>query len=41
MPALSEIGVLGDPTKASADKGTVYLEKTVQFLIEEIKKQLE
>ena len=41
MPALTEIGVLGDPTKASADKGAVYLEKTVQFLIEEIKKQLE
>ena len=41
MPALSEIGVLGDPTKASAEKGAVYLEKTVEFLIEEIKKQLE
>ena len=41
MPALSEKGVLGDPTKASAEKGAVYLEKTVQFLIEEIKKQLE
>ncbi|UCE39880.1 MAG: creatininase family protein [Candidatus Aminicenantes bacterium] len=41
MPALSEIGVLGDPTKASADKGAVYLEKTVEFLIEKIKKQLE
>jgi creatinine amidohydrolase len=41
MPALSEIGVLGDPTKASADKGAVYLEKTVQFLIDQIKKKLE
>ncbi len=41
MPALTEIGVLGDPTKASAEKGAVYLEKTVQFLIREIKKQLE
>lgn len=41
MPALSEIGVLGDPTKASAEKGAVYLEKTVEFLIKEIKKQLE
>jgi creatinine amidohydrolase len=41
MPALSEKGVLGDPTKASAEKGAVYLEKTVQFLIKEIKKQLE
>lgn len=41
MPALSKIGVLGDPTKASAKKGAVYLEKTVEFLIKEIKKQLE
>jgi creatinine amidohydrolase len=41
MPALTEIGVLGDPTKATAEKGAVYLEKTVQFLIEKIKKQLE
>jgi creatinine amidohydrolase len=41
MPALSEKGVLGDPTKASAEKGAVYLEKTVNFLIGEIKKQLE
>jgi creatinine amidohydrolase len=41
MPALSDIGVLGDPTKATAEKGAVYLEKTVQFLIEEIKKQLD
>jgi creatinine amidohydrolase len=40
MPALTETGVLGDPTKASAAKGAVYLEKTVQFLIKEIKKQL-
>jgi creatinine amidohydrolase len=41
MPALTEIGVLGDPTKATAEKGAVYLEKTVQFLVEEVKKQLE
>jgi creatinine amidohydrolase len=41
MPALTEIGVLGDPTKATAEKGAIYLEKTVQFLIEKIKKQLE
>jgi len=40
MPALTETGVLGDPTRASAEKGAVYLEKTVQFLVEEIKKQL-
>lgn len=41
MPALSKIGVLGDPTKASAEKGAIYLEKTVRFLVQEIKKQLE
>jgi creatinine amidohydrolase len=40
MPALSEKGVLGDPTKASAEKGAVYLEKLVAFLVKEIKKQL-
>jgi creatinine amidohydrolase len=41
MPGLTEIGVLGDPTKASAKKGIAYLEKTVAFLVREIKKQLE
>ncbi len=41
MPALSEKGVLGDPTKASAEKGAAYLEKTVNFFIGEIKKKLE
>ena len=40
MPALSEKGVLGDPTKASAKRGAVYLEKIVVFLVEEIKKQM-
>lgn len=40
MPALSEKGVLGDPTKASGEKGEVYLEKIVDFLLEEIKKQI-
>lgn len=40
MPALTENGVLGDPTKATAEKGMVYLERTVHFLIKEIKKQL-
>lgn len=40
MPALTENGVLGDPGKASAKKGAVYLEKAVRFLIEEIKKQI-
>jgi len=41
MPSLTESGVLGDPTKASAKKGMVYLEKTVGYLVKEIKKQLE
>jgi creatinine amidohydrolase len=40
MPALTENGVLGDPTNASAQKGAVYLEKLVAFLIGEIKKQI-
>jgi creatinine amidohydrolase len=40
MPALTENGILGDPRKAAAKKGVVYLEKTVNFLIKEIKKQL-
>lgn len=41
MPCLTESGILGDPTKATAEKGMVYLENTVDFLIKEIKKQLE
>lgn len=40
MPSLSEKGVLGDPTKATSNKGKVYLEKTADFLAAEIKKQL-
>jgi len=40
MPALSEKGVLGDPTQASAERGKVYLENIVDFLVKEIKKQL-
>ena len=38
MPALSKKGVLGDPTKASVERGEVYLEKIVEFLVKEIKK---
>lgn len=41
MPRLTESGVLGDPSKATAKKGMVYLEKTVAFIVKEIKKQLE
>lgn len=40
MPTLSEKGVLGDPTKASAEKGKVYLERLTDSLVKEIKKQL-
>ncbi len=40
MPALSEKGVLGDPTTATAERGKVYLDKISDFLVREIKKQL-
>lgn len=36
MPALTENGVLGDPRKASAEKGEAYLEKLADFLVAEI-----
>jgi len=39
MPSLSENGILGDPTKATSDKGKVYLEKIIDFLLQEIKKR--
>lgn len=38
MPALTQNGVLGDPRKATAKKGEVYLEKLVDFLLKEIQK---
>jgi creatinine amidohydrolase len=40
MTALTQSGVLGDPTRADPDRGRLYLEKTVDFLVEEIKKLL-
>jgi len=40
MPSLSEIGVVGDPTKASKKNGKIYIEKIVEFLTHEIKKCL-
>lgn len=36
MPALTENGVVGDPTKASAEKGEVYLERLSSFLAKEV-----
>lgn len=40
MPALSEKGILGDPTTATAEKGDVYLEKMTDYIIGEIQKLL-
>ena len=40
MPSLTEIGVIGDPTKASKKRGKVYIEKIAEFLTDEIKKDL-
>jgi len=40
MPSLTEIGVIGDPTKSSKEHGKIYIEKMVEFLTEEIKKTL-
>ena len=39
MGALTKIGVLGDPRRASAEKGEAYLDRLTEFLIQEIKKQ--
>ena len=39
IQALTKNGVLGDPRKASADKGEIYLNRLTEFLIQEIKKQ--
>jgi creatinine amidohydrolase/Fe(II)-dependent formamide hydrolase-like protein len=36
MPALTPNGVLGDPRKASAEKGRVYIERLADFLVEKI-----
>jgi creatinine amidohydrolase len=39
MPALTKNGVLGDPSKASADKGSVYIERLADFLMAEISRE--
>jgi creatinine amidohydrolase len=36
MPAITENGVIGDPRKASAEKGNIYLEKLSDFLVREV-----
>lgn len=40
MPALSEKGVLGDPTTATLEKGKVYIEKLADFVANELKMRL-
>jgi len=40
MASLTEIGVLGDPRKASAEKGEAHLDRLTGFVVQEIKKQL-
>ena len=39
MAALTEIGVLGDPRRASAEKSEAYLDCFADFAVREIKKQ--
>ena len=39
MKTLTKIGVIGDPTKASKNNGKIYIEKMVEYLTEDIKKQ--
>ncbi|MFX0081482.1 MAG: creatininase family protein [Candidatus Hodarchaeota archaeon] len=40
ISALSEIGVVGDPTKANIEKGKVYIEKLAEKLTSDIKELL-
>ncbi len=40
MPALSPIGVLGDPRSATAEKGLVYLERLVDHLVDFVRSQI-
>jgi creatinine amidohydrolase/Fe(II)-dependent formamide hydrolase-like protein len=37
MPALTENGVIGDPRKASAEKGEVYLDRLSSFLVDQVR----
>jgi len=38
MPALTQNGVLGDPRRASGDRGATYLERLAEFLAERIRR---
>jgi len=40
IKTLTEIGVLGNPIKSDAKRGLIYIEKTTDFLVSEIKKML-
>jgi len=40
LKAFSEIGILGDPTKASKEIGERIIEKTVEYFVEKIKKEI-
>lgn len=39
MEVLTKNGVIGDPSKASAENGEIYLNRLTEFFIQEIKKQ--
>jgi len=41
IKAFSEIGVIGDPTKASKEVGERIIEKTVDYFVEKIKNEIE
>lgn len=41
MPALTKNGILGDPRKASSDKGETYLDRLADFFVEEVSKEKE
>ncbi|MGB5911638.1 MAG: creatininase family protein [Promethearchaeia archaeon] len=38
MPALSKIGVIGDPTRSDINRGHIYMEKLVDYFVQNIKK---
>lgn len=40
ISAVSKIGVIGDPTRADIKRGRIYLEKLVDYLVEDIKELL-